>query len=653
MKGMRMNEFSQNPSIQKWLQKQQSRSFESLGNALIKGSWLKYCWYRLRFFNMKLVFDQLVHLVEILFLFSFLSKESFTSIIIIKFLYYSLINYWWGHLEVMREKLRAKLREDRSYLFHKVYQPWFDTVYTISVIMLMTIPVLIMLANYYSVVTVPEACLIGIYTMSFCLQINLRTHHSAIYSRSRIYRSTLSLIGPHILKLVVMLAASRLIGVWAVIIAELMSSLLGAGFSYYYIKIKYKQFKLPYKPQLIKKMKGFRILFTKNLFIKSGFISGLAYALLNFDFFLFLMMQLKKDSAFAKDNLVFILLLFFPIIKASSSWSYLFYFDIKKMMTRPFYILLQRYTKNLALTAFFVATAYSGVIVSVLYFGYQFNTLMSLLLIIGFVFVRSFFTIQSIKLYSFNRYRRVIILNLVMFILLYISTIFSQTVGQFILYAIGVHAFVLLDYFFAPYYFFEDRKLHINKWEALRRIRESDKSSFLHIVTIDLKTADIKKSANRWFQQKLGREMVRRKIRADFSFRIDDNKFAWVSPENQTDQAYLFLRHSILNLEVFSNLNEVDVTKIIPRLNTSEDNSQIEVIKFGSRQNSLDFGNITGLVKRYLTDQTATKLSDDKVGAPLFNSELNLVSIAIAPTKKYQQLLNFVNNSNIKQVQND
>ncbi len=94
--------------LESWFLRQKNRAdrFSSIQDLLFSDNAKRYIEYRLRLFNLQVIFRFLIHLFLVSFLFSGKSRFLLLTTILAYALDGTIKSFFWGALEALREKVR-------------------------------------------------------------------------------------------------------------------------------------------------------------------------------------------------------------------------------------------------------------------------------------------------------------------------------------------------------------------------------------------------------------------------------------------------------------------------------------------------------------------------------------------------------------------
>ena len=101
-----------------WFQHQSQREkrVAFLEDALLSNRFVSYAFYRLRYFFLRFVIESVTHAIRVLLLFHVFLTNKLIFILLLHAGASLLGSFWWGLLEVMRERIRRLRRSGKSHL---------------------------------------------------------------------------------------------------------------------------------------------------------------------------------------------------------------------------------------------------------------------------------------------------------------------------------------------------------------------------------------------------------------------------------------------------------------------------------------------------------------------------------------------------------
>lgn len=316
--------------LNQWFHRQRKRSeaIVTLEETLLGGSFLRYAWFRLRYFIFRTIVEVILRFIELKVLLSLLPTSVAYILIGIRILLVCGSGFWWGALEVFREKIRQLHRASKLFKIPDVISSWLSFSLLMSfagLIILFCVTIYKLIANGVELVTVYGL----ICFFRFIVEIPLTTFHSGIYAIRRIYRPLYWIIIVELISSLGALALFPLIGVWSLPVTFLISSLVNFLVRFYYTKKAYYFYRYwPLKLNLsLKRWQRFLPLFQNNHF----FIAGLAHAFMRYEVLLLILCFHHFKNGVGSGNILTLIFILTPLLVASREWAQLFYFDFKRL----------------------------------------------------------------------------------------------------------------------------------------------------------------------------------------------------------------------------------------------------------------------------------------------------------------------------------
>lgn len=314
----------------------------SLVHALFNKSMWPYICYRARLFFINSLLKIILHIAEFYFIYLFFSPSLFHRLIIFRSITLILYGGWWGSLELLREHGR-QAKQNRQ-LNTIVLEVKYWLLLTGFLLILINISTLICIHPVWSHHQSSDMVSFYVYLVAILIQLNLaflvNVIHSGVYGVSRVYRPLISLLLPNVLSFIMMVSGWFIIGIYALPCAFILGAFLSVYFSLYYTMNMYKILNL--SPELKLTWKGFK-LFLQRVLNKEFLLAGLAglFMTATGPFVIVIALFFGLQSW---DYLTFLYIyMIIPILQLNIEWVFLFYFDLKKLLHRPYYLLLQRY----------------------------------------------------------------------------------------------------------------------------------------------------------------------------------------------------------------------------------------------------------------------------------------------------------------------
>jgi len=332
-------------ALESWFLQQQDRQerFSSLSDLMFDESHVQYPIYRLSLFNFKVMTLFITHAVLFYYMFQEFSSHTFTFLISISSWKIFFMSLWWGGLETLRTQVRYAYRAKNLQEVNKTIGFW------ISLSMILCLPLLA--ASGYFVyeiferlprrLPIVEQLYLLITFVSLVIHLPVSVFHAGIYSFTRIIRPQFSVILSHLLGLSTLMITWPIIGMYAIILAIFIQAITTSCLTYHYTLYMYKLYDLwPEKP----KRKEFRKRLL-NLPIINFFVGGAANIFIAIDAILIIVFYFFSLGKPQYVLYVQIIYLISPLIRATSDWARLFYFDRKKLEKSRLTLFVQQYDR--------------------------------------------------------------------------------------------------------------------------------------------------------------------------------------------------------------------------------------------------------------------------------------------------------------------
>ena len=391
-------------ALGRWFRAQAAsgRRIAYLEDALITGRFGRYAAYRLRFFAVRVLAATLLHGVKFAILYALFAPEAFRTLLWLHAFAGLVGSFWWGGLEVMRDRIRALARAGRPKRIPAEIHVWTAVAAILAVGIVGAAAVAVGLAFRTiggSGVATAYAATIAI---GLALDLVTLTFHSGIYAIRRIYRPLATIIGVEAIGLIAVVALFPWIGAWSLPTAMLVSSVTSAAFVLYYTARLYRF--LGFAPFGRPALGRLRAIGSRG--VLDLVAAGSAYALLKLDAVLVLgLFRAHHGPDVALFALFYAVA---PTIQAGFDWAQLFYFDLKRLETDAFANLKRRYERFVERLswgigiAFWIVACLAGVVL----LGRKLGVAYALLL--PFFVSRSALAFAQIRSFSAGRYRELL-----------------------------------------------------------------------------------------------------------------------------------------------------------------------------------------------------------------------------------------------------
>ncbi len=312
--------------VDEWLARQvrRDRSVVRLEEALLGGRLGRYFAYRLRFFVGRAAISTIIHAAKVVLLLGAFPRDEFLALIILQAAVAMANDFWWGALEVLRNRVRGLQRRGSPHRVPREIGSWLSLSAFLSVVGIVV--ALGYFAYRLAVGFGPGDAFVAALLVGLALSITLRTFHSGAYALRRVYRPLPSLLALDIVSVGALLAAWPLVGLWAFPLAELVATLIVAAITLHYVSRTYRTLALPG----IRELLALRRPFPKLHVLKSALGPGVAYALVGLEG-LVVVAGTAGAGTQASIALVVLLAALAPVNRASFEWARLLYFDLKRL----------------------------------------------------------------------------------------------------------------------------------------------------------------------------------------------------------------------------------------------------------------------------------------------------------------------------------
>ena len=221
--------------IEAWLREEAERRARTplLEDALIGGRFFPYAAFRLRYFALRTMLAAALHAVKIILAFRFFSARSFAAILVVQSAATIASGFWWGSLEILRDKVREDYRNGRRRGLDGLIGQWLSIALNLGAVSLaaaLLVPACSLLFGRGP--SAADAFLAAI-LLKLALDFPTRAYHSGVYAVRRVYRPLASVVLAEILSFTALLATWPLLGLWSLPLASAVSSLTSAGLVFY------------------------------------------------------------------------------------------------------------------------------------------------------------------------------------------------------------------------------------------------------------------------------------------------------------------------------------------------------------------------------------------------------------------------------------
>jgi hypothetical protein len=314
--------------LDRWLSSQKKRSDRiiSLEETLLGSNFLKYAYYRLRFFAFRVFVHIALRLVEVKIFLLLLPSSTVYVFLIGRILLVSANALWWGILEDLREKVRRLAQSKKLFKIPSLISQWIISSFILSLLGLVCLIFLNLF--YHKTILKLETVYLSFCFLRLMLEIPLATFHSGIYAIRRIYRPLYWIL---IVELIASLGAFSLyplLGVWAFPLTFFISTLLNLSVRFFYTKkvyLFYRFWPLSFD-QVDKRWNTFL-----SKFNRTNLITGVANMLMGYECLILVLFLHKNKMSLGANHLLLLFFILSPLLIAGYEWARLFYFDFKKL----------------------------------------------------------------------------------------------------------------------------------------------------------------------------------------------------------------------------------------------------------------------------------------------------------------------------------
>jgi hypothetical protein len=374
-----------------------------LEDALLGGRFGSYAVYRLRFFGARTLVAAALHAIRIVLAFRLFLPGDFTAILAAEAAASLAGGFWWGSLETMRERVRDLHADGRPQAMAAEIARWLSWTMRFSAAFFAAglLWAGIRAAGTGRSLSPADLFLVSI-PVRFGLELVARCYHSGIYAVRRVYRPLTVILMVEGVSFGAALALWPIAGAWALPAAALVSTIVAAAFLFRFTARAYRHFGISPWPH-INLREASR---PRGAGGREWRRAGTAYALMRIDAVTLVAVAAAAHSG--ASPLAALLLAIGPLVRASSDWTQLFYFDLKRQDA----VLLQRmktaFEKKLVFLSFPVAltlwAAAAGT--AVLLFGGRLGRLQPALIL--FLAARSALAAHQMRAFAARSYIRLI-----------------------------------------------------------------------------------------------------------------------------------------------------------------------------------------------------------------------------------------------------
>lgn len=340
--------------IEAWLRRTAARADRAvrIEDALLGGRFPAYAAYRLRFFSLRTAVSAVLHAIRILLAFRIFAPKTFTVILLVEAAAALGASFWWGSLEVLRERVRDLRRNGRPQDAAGEIAPWLSRSIRLAAAVMafgaLWIPAAFLGRN--GGFTAASFFIVTIF-IRLGLDLVTRCYHSGIYAIRRVYRPLWSLVGVEVVGFGGVLACWPLIGPWALPAASLVSAVLSNALTLVFTRRAYRHSGFDPWPHL--RLKSKRLPWGWGS--RDWLNAGASYALMRLDGALVL--SLAASGRHFRSPLAAFFLAAGPLVRAGFDWVQLFYFDLKRLDLPLLNGLRARFERRLLALSFLIGAA--------------------------------------------------------------------------------------------------------------------------------------------------------------------------------------------------------------------------------------------------------------------------------------------------------
>lgn len=371
-------------------------------DAIFDGKFLRYYFYRLRYFYLRTAVQIALHVIGFLFLAFIFNETALAVAIIFRTICSFAHDFWWGALETMRQQIRSYYKRGDRHSIRDVLKRWMLISSALAFAVLVTTAVWIVLDLAATAWRIdPLHIFIFATALHLSLGILTKAYHSSVYAIRRIYRPFAAILGIQFAGFALTILFWPILGIWSYPASLVPVAILSSGLTFHYVRRARRSLGLRLRGRAVRVSPGNR---GAGYEPATTFLRGLAYSLSRFDDLLILLVSyliyLQEGASF----LFLLLFIWRPFFRACHDWSLLFYFDFSRLSSRSLEKLRQQFESRLN-----VFSLYSGLVLGVLAFLLAWLLLADTLqpgpLPVLLVFVgRSLLALQQIKLFVARRY---------------------------------------------------------------------------------------------------------------------------------------------------------------------------------------------------------------------------------------------------------
>lgn len=342
-----------------WLEHQAKREERILylADALLTNRFWAYACYRLRYFFGRHLAEIAVHGVKVLFLYHIFSRRAFVAILVAHAVAGLLGNFWWGALEVMRDRVRRLYRTGKPHLIAREISRWLTASGVLAGSTLVAAGAWVVWSLAYE--RQPFG-LAHFYGLSILVRLSLefvtRTFHSGIYAIRRVYRPLWAMIGVEVVGFMGFLSLWPVLGPWGFPISTMIAAITVTALAMHYTLRTYR----------LLGVEAFQAVELKSVMhiwrgsLGDFFSAGLSYAVMKLDSVLVLGLFGSRATLADSNDLFVLFFIISPTIQAGFDWAQLFYFDLKRLEVKTLAHMRQRYEQRVIRLAWVLGVLFWG-----------------------------------------------------------------------------------------------------------------------------------------------------------------------------------------------------------------------------------------------------------------------------------------------------
>ncbi|MDC0535445.1 hypothetical protein OAO18_06490 [Francisellaceae bacterium] len=395
---------TENPNIKKWLTQETSKKDKviSISQAVWGNRSSAYVIYRYRYSFITTLISLCYHFIEVNLLFHSQAHKLILDLFFIKLIVFILSAFFWGYTEVLRGRVKSWGKSKVSQIIEerKIWSFWGIFLGGILLILFLIFSFSINISdnitpntewfyNLYIIIT----------SIELFLMFPLRVLHSSIYGRKRVFKPFYGIIGPTLISIAIMLSLWPVLGIWSIIISQLVNTLVSVFFSYLFVikmlkKLQEAKFNfLPLKEYLLK---------VNRVLHWEGFLAGTTYSLFQIEGLLLITLFLWTFNA-----QLYTLYAIIPLIMTSYSMSKLQYFDLKRIQDKWEKNLYHKVSKSYFSLMVFTSIIYTLCALPI-ELNFKFNVTFMVYLFCFFL-IRAVLSYIQIRIYTQHFYYKLII----------------------------------------------------------------------------------------------------------------------------------------------------------------------------------------------------------------------------------------------------